>query len=901
MNGIGELDGWMLLREIGRGAYGVVYLAEGPDGRRAAVKACRRDATAPADRDDERYERELRGAKLYCGIPPQKGLVRVLEVVERPWGFYSVMDLADDEFDRERPGPETYRPKTLADVIQGEKALGFKECVELAISLASGLVALQRHHLLHRDIKPANVLYVGGHPVLSDPGLVVEESVSVSTVGTPGYLPPERKFTDATGDIYSLGLTLKAASFGRKIEEIDKGPALEADTGAPLFPAWWKILNKATDPTPSRRYQSAKALLKDLQSLRMRMAVSSVLRSWMFYAAVGMLVSSAGVYVYIDSLEKSRLADEFKKASSERSRLVRELDSASTEIKKLESEMAPLKEFKKGIEESIEQSTREAKVSFAKTKESINDLLSELGASIEEVNAERKRMDRDSFWWSDSRAINSYTDGVSDNLRSENKIALAIAEIREVDKDDADKLQSSLDKFSAIAAREEAYDTVIDILCDSAKAKRKSGLDDEEEYQHAKILVEERRELHGELRKTLAGLDADKSNMLERINRDWFWCLHNGRICRLDSEAIRDCARRSIAVAEVSLATMTDYIKSLREHFDSFVRAEEIHALARQEFARLTKRADEKSNNGLDDSAELFEMRKRFFARNFYYEHLVNAMTLSWMLNNSSSYVKFDYRYYDDRIFCLRLESYMDLFRREITIIAEEHKILGMQLRSDFEKLSELITKEAAFQRDIDVLHQRAIEKSQKGIDDEEEFLQARKIADKVTTLHKKVLEPLADSLYGRMMDYDHKKSRWDDLYDCRKYSWNVELIRRGIAEVSKFSKEIAAMLQTELDGLVAGNANVAPLQSEIDLLRKKAKEKLRKGQDDSEEYRKAKEIHEKEWEFYNRELNRKVELDSLNDLVFAVWHRSVTQDGWADKSRNGLWRIEERKRRRGK
>lgn len=265
-----QCGSWRLVREIGHGAYGVVYLAEDGEGERAAVKVCRRDAIG-----EERYARELRGARLYQSVSDPEGLVRMRKLVENDWGFYSVMDLADDEFDRADATPEAYRPKTLAKVIEGEKALPLKESVDLAISLAKGLAVLQRHHLLHRDIKPANVLYVGGLPVLSDPGLLVEESVAVSTVGTPGYLPPERKFTDAAGDIYSLGLTLKAASFGRKIEEIEKGPALEADTGAPLFPAWWKILNKATDPVPSRRYQSAKALLRDLKPLAIRLFFSA--------------------------------------------------------------------------------------------------------------------------------------------------------------------------------------------------------------------------------------------------------------------------------------------------------------------------------------------------------------------------------------------------------------------------------------------------------------------------------------------------------------------------------------------------------------------------------------------------------------------------------------------------
>ena len=52
------------------------------------------------------------------------------------------------------------------------------------------------------------MLYVKVRPVLSDPGLLVEESDAASLVGMPGYVPPER-FTDAASDIYSLGVYLR--------------------------------------------------------------------------------------------------------------------------------------------------------------------------------------------------------------------------------------------------------------------------------------------------------------------------------------------------------------------------------------------------------------------------------------------------------------------------------------------------------------------------------------------------------------------------------------------------------------------------------------------------------------------------------------------------------------------
>lgn len=323
---------WSLAQEIGRGAYGVVYMATGPDGTRAAVKVCRRE-----DAGDECFERELRGAKLFKSIPPQEGLVRMRDLVETDWGFYTVLDLADDEFFGSSNSAQGYRPKTLASVIAGEKALPIKECVKLAVSLANGLSALQRHHLLHRDIKPGNVVYVGGLPVLSDPGLLIEESDAVSLVGTPGYVPPE-KFTDAASDIYSLGLTLKAASFGRQVDELDKGPAMEADTGVACFPAWWRILNKATDPVASRRYQSAKAMIKDLQMLRLKMLLASKAFGLPRYAwlliAVLMAVTAVNVFCSksVSEYSATRWEAQDEYVAQEAERMKAELASSMREI-----------------------------------------------------------------------------------------------------------------------------------------------------------------------------------------------------------------------------------------------------------------------------------------------------------------------------------------------------------------------------------------------------------------------------------------------------------------------------------------------------------------------------------------------------------------------------------------
>ena len=456
---------WRLDQEIGRGAYGVVYLAAGAGGERAAVKVCRRE-----DIGDERFERELRGAKLYRAIPPQEGLVRMRELVETEWGFYTVMDLADDEFASDGAASSgraaspfaaasgVYRPKTLARVIEGEKALPLKESISLALSLAKGLDVLQRHHLLHRDIKPANVLYVKGLPVLSDPGLLVEESDAASLVGTPGYVPPE-SFTEAASDIYSLGLTLKAASFGRQVEELDKGPSMEADTGAALFPAWWRILNKATDPTPSRRYQSAKALIKDLKALRLRTEIASKFGSRaalvIVFAAAVTVVAFMGYLV----VSNDRMSDEVSKQKKEIARQAKEI-TGQIEARSLltgnetnlVSELQSLRQFKTDTENMMAKSERET--------------LWPIYASIwnfdrypeKRVGAKRK----------------------------------GIAEIAVTNKTCAAELQAQLDRLLELDKQTCDLVRQISALREKAKEKIKNGQDDGDEYRQAKELYNKR-------------------------------------------------------------------------------------------------------------------------------------------------------------------------------------------------------------------------------------------------------------------------------------------------------------------------------------------------------------------------------------------------------------------------
>ena len=286
----GAFGPWRPLREIGRGAHGSVFLADGPGEGRVALKVCRRPDD-PARMNE--WEREKRGWTLYANLPAAPGLVRVLGTGETDGesAFWVAMELADPEPGGSADDPGSYRPLTLASVAAAEVALPLGRCLAIGERLAAALEHLQRHHLLHRDVKPGNVLFVRGAPVIADAGLVADDREAASLVGTPGYEPPEHHGTPQ-GDVFSLGRTLWRIGTGRAPEEAGFAPCAEADTSDPDFWRFLAILGKATSPVPGRRYRSAKAFRKDLARLRRRNAAKRFrkLRILLLVAALPILL-----------------------------------------------------------------------------------------------------------------------------------------------------------------------------------------------------------------------------------------------------------------------------------------------------------------------------------------------------------------------------------------------------------------------------------------------------------------------------------------------------------------------------------------------------------------------------------------------------------------------------------
>ncbi len=203
-----------VLRKIGGGAYGEVWLARGVTGAYRAVKVVWRE-----DFEDERgFEREFEGILRFEPISrDHPGLVNILHVGRGTGGgpfYYYVMELGDDARSGSDINPVEYEPRTLrADHHQAPgKRRDTDECLDVGLRLAEALGHLHERGLAHRDVKPSNIIFVNGKAKLADIGLVAARGQR-TFVGTEGFVPPEGPGS-AQADIYSLGKVLYEMATG---------------------------------------------------------------------------------------------------------------------------------------------------------------------------------------------------------------------------------------------------------------------------------------------------------------------------------------------------------------------------------------------------------------------------------------------------------------------------------------------------------------------------------------------------------------------------------------------------------------------------------------------------------------------------------------------------------------
>lgn len=267
---IGRLLGpYRVVREIGRGAMGVVFEGQDPDsGTRVALKVLPPDPTI-TDRTVRRFLREAESvARL-----DHPHIVRILHVGDRGPLYWYAMELLSG------------RP--LDEILEAEGPLPFDRTARLMVQACEAVHFAHGRGIIHRDIKPANILVSSGDRVtVTDFGLARPEKAATLTesgalVGTPIYMSPEqvmgrREEMDRRTDVYALGATLYQVLTGippftgentqailQKILEEEPPPPRRKRKGIPL--ALDAITRKAMEKAAEHRFQSAGEMAEELR------------------------------------------------------------------------------------------------------------------------------------------------------------------------------------------------------------------------------------------------------------------------------------------------------------------------------------------------------------------------------------------------------------------------------------------------------------------------------------------------------------------------------------------------------------------------------------------------------------------------------------------------------------
>jgi formylglycine-generating enzyme required for sulfatase activity len=213
---IGRLDGFRILRLLGRGGMGAVLLAEDVHLRRqVAIKIMLPHIAADANQ----RERFLREARTAAGLEHDH-IASILQVGEAQGLPFFVMPLL--------------RGESLEDRLGRSPDLSLKDAVRVGIEVAEALAYAHARGLIHRDIKPANLWLeeadsgrletfrrvkildfgLARQAARIEPGLTQTGAV----LGTPGYLAPEQaegKVVDGRADLFSLGCVLYRLTTGQ--------------------------------------------------------------------------------------------------------------------------------------------------------------------------------------------------------------------------------------------------------------------------------------------------------------------------------------------------------------------------------------------------------------------------------------------------------------------------------------------------------------------------------------------------------------------------------------------------------------------------------------------------------------------------------------------------------------
>ena len=253
---------------VGTGGMSTVYRAKDHRLKRyVAVKVLKTEYS-----NDANFVSKFRvEAQASAGLT-HPNIVSVYDVCEDNGRYFIVMELVEGI--------------TLKEYINLNGRLTMDQALDFSMQIASGLEAAHEHHVIHRDIKPQNIIVSkNGNLKVTDFGIAkaaTSNTMSTAGMGSVHYISPEQArggYSDERSDIYSMGITMYEMVTGRVPFEGDTNVAIalmhiqnEIIPPRELYPdiysSFEKIIMKATQKKPERRYLTAAALIADLKRVK---------------------------------------------------------------------------------------------------------------------------------------------------------------------------------------------------------------------------------------------------------------------------------------------------------------------------------------------------------------------------------------------------------------------------------------------------------------------------------------------------------------------------------------------------------------------------------------------------------------------------------------------------------
>jgi len=271
-----KLGRYEVVRELGKGAMGVVYLAKDPlIGRLVALKTIRISAHADDDETKEFQQRFVREAQA-AGILNHPSIVTVHDIGQ------------DDGAGASFIAMEYVEGYNLKEVLAQGRALSFDQIADIIAQVADAIDFAHAKGIVHRDVKPANIILIEGNRAkITDFGIakIASSGANLTStgqfLGTPNYMAPEQikgAPVDGRTDIFSLGICLYECLTRRKPFGGDSLTSISYKIVHEPFPPLHEINPQIPDgfvdvvaaclaKDPVKRYQRAKDLASALRAV----------------------------------------------------------------------------------------------------------------------------------------------------------------------------------------------------------------------------------------------------------------------------------------------------------------------------------------------------------------------------------------------------------------------------------------------------------------------------------------------------------------------------------------------------------------------------------------------------------------------------------------------------------